>query len=51
MTAASDGFMAASEFDIAAMNAAGDRIVQSGRDLNAMTSDYLDAKEACRAAG
>jgi hypothetical protein len=51
MGAASDGFDAASRFDIAGLKAASGRITAAGDKIQGITGAYQAAKADCRSAG
>jgi hypothetical protein len=51
MGAASDGFDAASRFDVDGLNAASDRITAAGDKIQGITAAYQAAKADCRSAG
>jgi hypothetical protein len=51
MGAASDGFDAASRFDIAGLKDASARITAAGGKIEGITADYQAAKADCRSAG
>jgi hypothetical protein len=51
MGAASDGFDAASRFDVAGLNDASARIRRAGDQIESITADYQAAKADCRSSG